>query len=145
MGAAFDPVFPYISIKPYVVIPHRTDHNKCDKLHQKWRGFLYKYNSYLRELLVGQWAMHWPAKLAVRVWILQKARLFLTINRIPFHTAFHHPPLTLTALIMTAADDIHKYFSLFFRENKTWCFMWILCQAEDSHETSSLIFFERWK
>ena len=33
--------------------------------------------------------------------------------------------------------------SLFFRENKTWYFMWILCWAEDSHETSSLIFFER--
>ena len=27
--------------------------------------------------------------------------------------------LTLKALITTAADDIHKYFSLFFRENKT--------------------------
>ena len=27
--------------------------------------------------------------------------------------------LTLKALITFAADDIHKYFSLFFRENKT--------------------------
>ena len=27
--------------------------------------------------------------------------------------------LTLKAPIPTAADDIHKYFSLFFRENKT--------------------------
>ena len=27
--------------------------------------------------------------------------------------------LSLKAPIMTAADDIHKYFSLFFRENKT--------------------------
>ena len=27
--------------------------------------------------------------------------------------------LTLKAPIMAAADDIHKYFSLFFRENKT--------------------------
>ena len=35
---------------------------------------------------------------------------------------------TLKAPITTAADDIHKYiFSLFFRENKTWCFKWILC------------------
>ena len=33
-------------------------------------------------------------------------------------------------------------FSLFFRENKTWYFMWILCLAEDSHETSSLISLE---
>ena len=27
--------------------------------------------------------------------------------------------LTLKALVRTAADDIHKYFSLFFKENKT--------------------------
>ena len=27
--------------------------------------------------------------------------------------------LTLKAPITTAVDDIHKYFSLFFRENKT--------------------------
>ena len=31
-------------------------------------------------------------------------------------------PATLKAPITTAADDIHKYFSLFFRENKTGCF-----------------------
>ena len=30
--------------------------------------------------------------------------------------------LTLKAPVRTAADDIHKYFSLFFRENKTKCF-----------------------
>ena len=28
-------------------------------------------------------------------------------------------PLTLEVPVTTAADDIHKYFSLFFRENKT--------------------------
>ena len=27
--------------------------------------------------------------------------------------------VTLKAPVITAADDIHKYFSLFFRENKT--------------------------
>ena len=31
----------------------------------------------------------------------------------------HLDLLTLKAPITTAADDIHKYFSLFFRENKT--------------------------
>ena len=31
--------------------------------------------------------------------------------------------LALEAPITTAADDIHKYFSSFFRENKTVCFM----------------------
>ena len=30
--------------------------------------------------------------------------------------------LTLTSPTTTAADDIHKYFSLCFRENKTCCF-----------------------
>ena len=30
--------------------------------------------------------------------------------------------LTLKAPITTAADDIHKYFLLFFGENKTCCF-----------------------
>ena len=37
--------------------------------------------------------------------------------------------LTLKAPITTAADDIHKYFVLFFRENKTWCFKWILSRG----------------
>ena len=33
-----------------------------------------------------------------------------------------------------------------FQGNKAWCFMWILCLAEDSHEISSLIFSEKlWK
>ena len=38
-------------------------------------------------------------------------------------------------------------FSLLsFEENKAWFFMWILCLAEDSLETSSLIFSEKqWK
>ena len=31
----------------------------------------------------------------------------------------HKKNLTLKAPITTAEDDIHKYFSLFFRENKT--------------------------
>ena len=35
--------------------------------------------------------------------------------------------LTLKAPITTAADGIHKYFYIVFRENKTWCFKWILC------------------
>ena len=51
--------------------------------------------------------------------------------------------LTLKAPIMTAADNIHKYFFIFFRENKTWYFMWLLCLAEDSYEISSFIFFEK--
>ena len=33
-----------------------------------------------------------------------------------------------------------KNISLFFRENKAWHFMWIVCLADDSHEMSSIIF-----
>ena len=39
-----------------------------------------------------------------------------------------------------------NFLLLSFEENKAWCFKWILCLAEDSHETSSLIFSEKqWK
>ena len=38
------------------------------------------------------------------------------------------------------------FLLLSFEENKAWCFMWILCQAEDSHEISNIIFSEKqWK
>ena len=39
-----------------------------------------------------------------------------------------------------------NFLLLSFEENKAWFFMWILCLAEDSPETSSLIFSEKqWK
>ena len=39
-----------------------------------------------------------------------------------------------------------NFLLLSFKENKAWFFMWILCLAEDSLETSSLIFPEKqWK
>ena len=45
-----------------------------------------------------------------------------------------------------AADDIFNFLLLSFEENKAWFFMWILCLAEDSLETSSHIFSEKqWK
>ena len=40
------------------------------------------------------------------------------------------------------AEDILKLV-LFFIENKSWLLMWIVCQAEDSHEKSRLIFCEK--
>ena len=36
------------------------------------------------------------------------------------------------------SNFIKKIF-LFFRENKSWYFVWIICQADDSHEISILI------
>ena len=35
--------------------------------------------------------------------------------------------------------EISCDFKLFFREYKTWNFMWIVCLADDSHEMTSLI------
>ena len=50
----------------------------------------------------------------------------------------------LKVTIKTAADDIFIYL-LFFLENKSRHFMWIICQADDSHEISRLIFYEKIK
>ena len=38
-----------------------------------------------------------------------------------------------------------QFFYLFFRENKSWHFMWIISQADDSHEMSILVFSEKKK
>ena len=47
---------------------------------------------------------------------------------------------TLKAPITTAADDILKFFFfLFFKENKSWFL------ADDSHEISRLVFFDKIK
>ena len=51
--------------------------------------------------------------------------------------------VTLKAPIMIAADDIHKYFFIAFQRKQDLTFHVNFCLAEDSHETSSLIFFER--
>ena len=50
--------------------------------------------------------------------------------------------LTLKALSKFVIGDILKFFLLFFRENKTRHFMWIIYLADDSHEMSSLTFSE---
>ena len=44
------------------------------------------------------------------------------------------------------AEDSHENIKSYFEENKTWCFTWIPCQAKDPHENISLIFSEKqWK
>ena len=54
--------------------------------------------------------------------------------------------LTLKAPITTAADNnFFIYFFLFFRENMSWHFMWIICLADDSHEMSRLVSSKKWK
>ena len=52
---------------------------------------------------------------------------------------------TLKAPLTTAANDNSFIFFLFFRENKSWHFMWIVCSADDSHEISRLVFSEKSK
>ena len=44
--------------------------------------------------------------------------------------------------ITTAVDDNFD-LNLYFREIKSWHFMWIVCLADDSHEISRLVFL--WK
>ena len=39
---------------------------------------------------------------------------------------------------------IYFYF-LFFRENNAWHYMWIVCQADDSHVMSSIISSEKYE
>ena len=37
------------------------------------------------------------------------------------------------------------FLLLFFREKKTWHFMWIVCSTDDLHEMTSLIFSEKYE
>ena len=61
-----------------------------------------------------------------RWWSFFDSGLYL-IQNLQEHLFRFMSVLTLKAPITTAADDIHKYFALLFRENKTGCFKWILC------------------
>ena len=42
-----------------------------------------------------------------------------------------------------SADDILKYFFLFFLENRIWHFMQIVSQGDNLHEVSDPIFLEK--
>ena len=54
--------------------------------------------------------------------------------------------LTFKQPSKNAEDDTFIFFtSIFRKKNKTWCFMWILCLAEDWHEISSLTFSKKKK
>ena len=46
---------------------------------------------------------------------------------------------------MTSKIYSRRHSNFFFRENKSWHFMWIICQADSSHEMSRLVFFEKKK
>ena len=56
----------------------------------------------------------------------------------------HYLPITLFRFsrlqwvkATTAADDIFKFFFLFFKENNPWRFMWTVCLADASYEIST--------
>ena len=51
--------------------------------------------------------------------------------------------LTLKAPKKNCSRQHFNFLLLSFEENKAWFFMWILCLAEDSSETSSLICSEK--
>ena len=47
--------------------------------------------------------------------------------------------LSVKALLTTAADKTEFFVVLFFQDNKAWHFMWTVCLADKSHETSRLV------
>ena len=55
----------------------------------------------------------------------------------------HNSVLPLKHQAKFEAVNIPVFFFLFFRENKSWCFMWIIFLPFDSQEISRLICFEK--
>ena len=45
-------------------------------------------------------------------------------------------------MLTVAEENVLFFFVFVFIENKAWHFMWIICQADDLHKMSSLIFSE---
>ena len=43
------------------------------------------------------------------------------------------------------AVDNSQFLFLFFKEKRTWHFMYVVCQSDDSHEMLSLIYSEKYK
>ena len=63
-----------------------------------------------------------------------------------FYWVQSQPAITLKAPNKNCSRRHFKFLLLSFEENKAWFFMWILCIAEVSLETSSIIFSEKqWK
>ena len=108
-----------------------------------WKDFCHKRDSNLR--LLGQqayWAIRAPDRENVEVWCW--AQTTFQLDR-PDHTRLSLLK-TFQVLTLKVPNKICSRWHFIFRENKTWFFMWILCQAEDSLETSNLIFSEKqWK
>ena len=59
--------------------------------------------------------------------------LYMYIPSLKFPPLKHQSQLQLMTLS-------NIFFHLFFLESKSWHFMWIICQADDSHEISRLSF-----
>ena len=63
-----------------------------------------------------------------------------------FFAVLRNQKLTLKVPNKNCSRQHFTFLLLSFEQNKAWFFMWILCLAEDSLETSSLIFSEKqWK
>ena len=77
------------------------------------------------------WIIHLFAALVVRPFFLKYKDTLYMIQ------------LTLKSPITTKGDDNFDFFFLISDENKSWYFMWIVCQEDDSHEISRLVFSEK--
>ena len=53
--------------------------------------------------------------------------------------------LTLKAPRKIIEQTTIYFYFLFFRENNAWHYMWIICQADDSHVMSSIISSEKYE
>ena len=64
----------------------------------------------------------------------------LYIQVMNYHFTWHGLTLKAPSKICSRQhfEFFFTYYFLFFRENKSWHFMWIICLADDSHEMSRL-------
>ena len=76
------------------------------------------------------------------VWLSQGSNPQFQLNLM---TNSHHKPFKHQAKFV--ADNILNcfafFFVLFFRENKSCHFMWIVCPVDNTHEMSRLVFSEK--
>ena len=115
---------------------------RCDVITSHRRSF--NTTSFLRQVLAGVTSIEKKGKL--------KFSGLLPVENGGSESVSPYVPLqNLTSLTLKAPNKNcnRRHFNflfLSFEENKAWFFMWILCLAEYSFESSSLIFSEKqWK
>ena len=70
---------------------------------------------FIPNTLVAQWVKRWPFDLAVPSSSPARGEIFLTVNGVPSHTAFHyHPPIVLIycwkGIKIASQPSIHLFY-----------------------------------